>query len=110
MDNYKNDISVFFLLANRNQKSLAVDLRTEEGRELIYKIVKDIDVFVENYRPGAMERLGLGYKQLKEINRRLVYCSCSGYGSDRSEERSGGKECVSTCKSGWWTYNKKKKK
>lgn len=82
MDTYKNDVSVFFLLANRNQRSLAIDLRSEEGRGLVYKLVKETDVIVENYRPGAMERLGLGYEKLKEINPKLVYCSCSGYGPD----------------------------
>ena len=82
MDTFKNGVSVFFLLANRNQKSLAIDLRSEEGRALVYKLVKETDVIVENYRPDAMERLGLGYEKLKEINPKLVYCSCSGYGPD----------------------------
>lgn len=82
MDTFKNGVSVFFLLANRNQKSLAIDLRSEEAKELIHKLVKETDVIVENYRPGVMDKLGLGYDKLKEINPRLVYCSCSGYGAD----------------------------
>lgn len=82
MDTFRNGVSVFFLLANRNQKSLAIDLRSEEAKELLYKLVKETDVIVENYRPGVMDKLGLGYDKLKEINPRLVYCSCSGYGSD----------------------------
>ena len=94
MDTYKNDVSVFFLLANRNQKSLAVDLRSEEGREVIYKLVKDTDVIVENYRPGAMERLGLGYQKLKEINPKLVYCSCSGFGSDGPYVKRPGQDLL----------------
>jgi len=82
MDTYKNNVSVFFLLANRNQRSLAIDLRKEEGKEIIYKLVRETDVVVENYRPGVMERLGMGYERLKEINPKLIYCSCSGYGPD----------------------------
>ncbi|MEO9020787.1 MAG: CoA transferase, partial [Ginsengibacter sp.] len=94
MDTFKNDVSVFFLLANRNQKSLAIDLHTEEGRELIYKMVKETDVIVENYRPGAMERLGLGYEKLKEINPKLVYCSCSGFGSDGPYVKRPGQDLL----------------
>ncbi len=94
MDTYKNGVSVFFLLANRNQKSLAVDLHSEEGKELIYKIVKETDVVVENYRPDAMKRLGLGYEKLKEINPKLIYCSCSGYGSDGPYSKKPGQDLL----------------
>lgn len=94
MDTYKNGVSVFFLLANRNQKSVAIDLRSEEGRELIYRMVKETDVIVENYRPQAMERLGLGYEKLKEINPKLIYCSCSGYGSDGPYAKRPGQDLL----------------
>ena len=94
MDTYKNGVSVFFLLANRNQKSLALDLRSDEAVNLIYKMVKETDVIVENYRPGAMERLGLGYEKLKEINPKLIYCSCSGYGSDGPYAEKPGQDLL----------------
>jgi crotonobetainyl-CoA:carnitine CoA-transferase CaiB-like acyl-CoA transferase len=94
MDTYKNNVSVFFLLANRNQKSLAIDLRSEEAKEIIYKMVKDTDVVVENYRPGAMDRLGLGYEDLSKINPRLVYCSCSGYGPDGPYVKKPGQDLL----------------
>jgi len=94
MDTFKNGVSVFFLLANRNQKSLAIDLHADEGRELIYKLVKDADVVVENYRPGAMDRLGLGYEKLKEINPKLIYCSCSGYGPDGPYVKRPGQDLL----------------
>lgn len=81
-DAFINEVSVFYLLANRNQRSISVNLRTEEGKEIINRLVKDADVIVENFRPGVMERLGFGYEKLKEINPGLVYCSCTGYGSD----------------------------
>ncbi|MDM5201123.1 CaiB/BaiF CoA-transferase family protein [Fictibacillus enclensis] len=81
-DAFVNDVSVFFLLGNRNQRSLSIDLRTKEGKEIIYRMVKEADVLVENFRPGVMDRLGFSYEALKEINPRLVYCSCTGYGSE----------------------------
>ncbi|QCJ45604.1 hypothetical protein FAY30_26670 (plasmid) [Bacillus sp. S3] len=60
-------------IANRNQKSLVLDLRSDEGKEIIYQLVKEADVIVENFRPGAMDRFGLGYEKLKEINPKIVY-------------------------------------
>lgn len=81
-DAYINEVSVFFMLGNRNSRSIAIDLRTEAGKELIYKFIEDTDVVVENFRPGVMERLGFGYEKLKELRPSLVYCSCTGYGSD----------------------------
>ena len=103
LDSYRNGVSVFFLLANRNQKSLALDLRSEEGRELVYKLVKEADIVVENYRPGAMERLELGFDKLKEINPRLVYCSCSGYGSDGPYVKRPGQDLLLQSLSGLMT-------
>ncbi|MGG0451787.1 CaiB/BaiF CoA-transferase family protein [Priestia megaterium] len=108
LDAYKNDVSVFFLLANRNQKSLALDLRSEEGKEIIYKLVKEVDVIVENYRPGAMDRLGLGYEKLKEINPKIVYCSCSGYGSSGPYEKRPGQDLLIQSLSGLMTLTGKK--
>ncbi|MDB5873380.1 MAG: L-carnitine dehydratase/bile acid-inducible protein [Ramlibacter sp.] len=81
-DAYMNGVSVFFMLGNRNSRSIAIDLRTEAGKDLIYRFVKDTDVVVENFRPGVMDRLGFGYERLKQVRPDLVYCSCTGYGSD----------------------------
>jgi crotonobetainyl-CoA:carnitine CoA-transferase CaiB-like acyl-CoA transferase len=81
-DAYLNDVSVFFLLGNRNQRSLSVDLRREEGKEIVKRLIKEADILVENFRPGVMERLGLGYEEIEKINPGLIYCSCTGYGSD----------------------------
>lgn len=78
---YINGISVFFLLGNRNQTSIAVNLKSPEGRKIIYDLVKEYDVVIENFRAGVMESLGLGYEDLKRVNPKLIYCSCSGYGS-----------------------------
>lgn len=69
-----------FAHLNRNKESLALDLKSERGKELCVDLVKSADVFVENFRPGAAERLGLGYDALRAANRRLVYCSISAFG------------------------------
>jgi len=77
-----NGVSPFFTLANRNVRSLAVDLKNPESLEPLLELVRSSDVLVESFRPGALDRLGLGYETLREINPKLVYCSLSGYGSD----------------------------
>jgi crotonobetainyl-CoA:carnitine CoA-transferase CaiB-like acyl-CoA transferase len=69
-----------FKIINRNKKSLAIDLKSEEGKAIFLDLVKDSDVIVEGFRPGVMERLGLGYEKVKEINPRIIYCSISGFG------------------------------
>lgn len=108
LDAYKNGVSVFFLLANRNQKSIAIDLRTEEAKEMIYELVKEVDVVVENFRPGAMDRLGLGYEQFKAINPKLVYCSCTGYGSSGPYEKRPGQDLLLQSLSGLMTLTGRK--
>jgi crotonobetainyl-CoA:carnitine CoA-transferase CaiB-like acyl-CoA transferase len=65
---------------NRGKKSLTANLKTDEGRAIILKLVESADVLLESFRPGVMERLGLGYETLAQANPRLVYCSLSGYG------------------------------
>ena len=74
--------SVNFALLNRGKESLEVDLKAREAGELLRRLVEDADVLVEQFRPGVMQRLGLGYDAVAEINPRLVYCSISGYGKE----------------------------
>src|ERR1700677_1844838 len=64
----------FFPTFNRNKRSLAVDLKAPEGRDLLYRLVATADAVVENYAPGTMDRLGCGYADLSKINPRLIYC------------------------------------
>ena len=66
----------------RNKRSISLNLREPEAREIVYSLAGDADVVVEGFRPGVMDRLGVGYQKLSEINPRLVYCSISGYGQD----------------------------
>ena len=65
---------------NRNKQCLALDLKSNEGKEILKELVKDADVLFEQYRPGTMDNLGLGYEELKKINDRLIYCALTGYG------------------------------
>jgi crotonobetainyl-CoA:carnitine CoA-transferase CaiB-like acyl-CoA transferase len=80
LDLYKNDVSVSFLTFNRNKQSIAVNLKHAAGLEAVKRIIKKADVVVENFRPGVMDRLGLGYETLKESNPRLIYCASCGFG------------------------------
>ncbi len=75
------DLSTGFMAANRNKKSIAINLKTEEGKEIILDLIKKADVFIENFRNGVADRMGLGFEALKKINPSIVYCSISGYGS-----------------------------
>ena len=82
LDTYIKGESVFFLSLNRNQRSMTINLKEEKGKEIIYRLVKESDIIVENYRPRVMERLGLGYDDLSKINPGIIYASASGYGPD----------------------------
>ncbi len=64
----------------RNKRSIVVNLKEETGREVVYRLAKDADVFLEGFRPGVVDRLGVGYERIAEVNPRIVYCSLSGYG------------------------------
>ncbi|MBC8585830.1 CaiB/BaiF CoA transferase family protein [Youxingia wuxianensis] len=97
---YKNGVSVFFLLANRNQRAIAIDLKSEKGREIIKRLVQEYDVVIENFRPGVMDKLGLGYEALKEVNPQIIYCSCSGYGSSGPNLKKPGQDLLIQSMSG----------
>ena len=72
--------SLGFLNMNRNKRSVTLDLKTEAGKEVLLRMARDADILIENYRPGALRRMGLGYDVLQAINPRLVYTSISGFG------------------------------
>lgn len=77
-----NKINVSFLAMNRNKRSIGLNLKSDEGRKVLYELVKTSDVFLQNYRPGVAKRLGVDYDTLKEINPKLIYVSISGYGEE----------------------------
>lgn len=99
---YKNGVSVFFLLANRNERDLSIDLKNPETKEIIYDLVTNYgyDVIIENFRPGVMDKLGLGYEALKEKNPRVIYCSCTGYGSSGPYLKKPGQDLLIQSMSG----------
>lgn len=76
----KHDISTYFITFNRSKKGITIDLKTEEGKEILRKLILKSDVLVENFRPGVMERIGFSYADCAKINPRLIYASISGFG------------------------------
>ncbi|WP_301109766.1 CoA transferase [Sporosarcina sp.] len=77
---FQNGESGYFMFLNRGKKSIEMNLKDPDDRESLMELIKDADVIVENFRPGVMESLGLGYEALKEVNEGLIYCSISGFG------------------------------
>jgi crotonobetainyl-CoA:carnitine CoA-transferase CaiB-like acyl-CoA transferase len=79
-----------FLSLNRGKRSIRVDLKTEQGKQVLLRLVGDADVLLESFRPGVLDRLGVGYERLKQENPGLVYCAITGYGQDGpARDRSG---------------------
>lgn len=76
------DESPCFMAWNRNKRSISLDIKKEEGKEVVRKLLKDADIVLENFRPGVMKRLGFGYEECRAINPKIIYCSASGWGSD----------------------------
>ncbi len=72
--------SAAFLMMNRNKRGIALDLKTKTGREALLRLLDGADVLIENYRNGALDRMGLGFEALHARNPRLIYCSISGFG------------------------------
>ncbi|WP_287204601.1 CoA transferase [Mesorhizobium sp.] len=93
-------ISTYYLCANRGKRSLAIDLKSPQGLEIVHRLARHCDVVVENFRVGTAERLKVGYEQLREINPRIVYCSISGYGRDTTEARRPGYDFIAQAESG----------
>jgi crotonobetainyl-CoA:carnitine CoA-transferase CaiB-like acyl-CoA transferase len=96
-----------FLSVNRNKRSLALDLKDEQAREALFAVVAGADVFIQNFRRGTAERIGIGYEQLRTINPRLVYCSISGYGTSGGLRDRPGQDLVIQGYSGsMWSVGK----
>ncbi|MCV9908587.1 CoA transferase [Brucella sp. HL-2] len=89
-----NKVNVSFLSLNRNKRSLAVDLKSTDGKQVLMDLVKTADVFLQNYRPGVAKRLGVDYESLSKINPKLIYVSISGYGEDGPYVQRPGQDLV----------------
>ena len=96
------DVSLPFAGLNRNKRSLALNMKDERGLQVVRKLVMTSDVLVHNFRPGAMERLGLGYEEIHELNPRMVYASSSGWGDDGPyvERGRGGHDMMARASTG----------
>jgi CoA:oxalate CoA-transferase len=77
---FLNGESVYFMSINRNKKSLSLNLKTQQGKEIFLRLVKEADIVLENFRPGTMEKLGLGYEELEKVNPGIIYAASSGFG------------------------------
>jgi len=95
-----NEVSGYYLQQNMGKEGLCVNLKDSRGLELMHRLVADADVFVENYRPGALDKLGLGYAELAKLNPRLVYCSVSAYGHTGPDAERPGFGLIAEAKSG----------
>jgi len=73
-------VSTYFLSVNRGKKSITINLKDEKGKKIVFDLIKEVDILVENFRPGVMERLGLDYETIRKVNPKIVYASISGFG------------------------------
>lgn len=92
--------SAYFINLNRNKRSITLDLKSERGKDLFRKMVKKADMVLENYRPGTMEKLGLGYEELRELNPALVYGCVSGFGHYGPYKDRGGYDIIAQAMGG----------
>jgi len=97
---FANGESTYFMSVNRNKKSVTLNLKAPEGRELLKRLAKKSDVLLENFRTGTMEKLGLGYATLSKLNPKLVYCAMSGFGESGPESHRGGYDLIVQAESG----------
>lgn len=93
-DLYLNGESAFYLLSHRNTRNITINLKHPSGQAAARRLIEQADVLVQNFRPGVMERLGLGYEQAKELNPRLVYVACSGYGESSPYRDLPGQDLI----------------
>jgi formyl-CoA transferase len=92
--------STYFLSCNRNKESIALDLKSDDGRDILNKLIRKADVLVENFRPGVLERLGFGVARMHELNPRLVVLSISGFGHDGPEGGRAGYDQIAQGEAG----------
>ncbi|MDR6620455.1 CaiB/BaiF CoA-transferase family protein [Sinomonas atrocyanea] len=97
---FQGEEAAYYLSVNRNKRSLAVDLKSEEGLAAVRRLARRADVVVENFRPGTAQRLGLGYEELAAENPGLIYASISGYGQTGPEASNAGYDAIAQARSG----------
>lgn len=95
-----NGESAYYMNLNRNKKGMTLNLKSDEGKDIFKKLVAQSDIVLENYRPGVMERLGLGYEDLKKINPAIVYGCVSGFGHYGPYSQRAGYDIIGQAMSG----------
>jgi crotonobetainyl-CoA:carnitine CoA-transferase CaiB-like acyl-CoA transferase len=100
-----DDQSSYFMHVNRNKKSIVLDLKSKNGINVFMKLVKVSDVVVENFRPGVMDRLKIGYNELSKINPRIIYASISGFGQEGPYVKRPSFDIIAQALSGWMWLN-----
>ncbi|MGE7760385.1 CaiB/BaiF CoA transferase family protein [Peribacillus sp. NPDC097895] len=99
------DISLYYMAVNRNKRAITVNLKTEEGIQIIKKLIQESDVIVENFKTGTMERLGLGYEDLKTLNPTIIHCSITGFGHTGPYKQLPGYDFLAQAMSGFMSVN-----
>jgi len=97
--------NAYFMFVNRNKRSVVLDLKSEEGVQVLKRLVHDSDVVIENFRPGVMDRLGIGYESLRDVNPGVVYASISGFGQDSPYVKRPSFDIIAQAMSGWMWLN-----
>ncbi|PZX07432.1 crotonobetainyl-CoA:carnitine CoA-transferase CaiB-like acyl-CoA transferase [Psychrobacillus insolitus] len=97
---FQHDVSAYYLSANRNKKAITVDLKSDEGIDIIKKLVQESDVIISNFKTGTMDSFGLGYDDLALLNPRIVYCSITGFGETGPERNLPGYDFIIQAMSG----------
>ncbi|HUZ47498.1 MAG TPA: CoA transferase [Terriglobia bacterium] len=104
-DQYINGESVSFLAFNRAKRSITLNLKDPRGKEIAMRIIQSSDVLVENFRPGVMDRLGLGYEELDKVHPKLIYCASCGWGQDGPYKTRPGQDLLAQSVAGVLTLN-----
>ena len=102
---FQNDVSAYYLSTNRNKKAITVDLKSKEGIETIKNLVEESDVIINNFKTGTMDRFGLGYDALSEVNPELVFCSITGFGETGPDSHLPGYDFIIQAMSGLMSIN-----
>lgn len=103
-----NKLNSSFIAFNRNKRSLSVNIKSEVGKEIVYKLIRESDVILQNFRPGVVERLGIDYETVSTLNDKIIYCSISGYGETGPYAKRPGQDLVLQGYSGaMWNIGKK---
>ncbi|KAF8864617.1 CoA-transferase family III [Acephala macrosclerotiorum] len=96
----ENNMSCYFAAVNRNKRSITLDVKKAEGKEILLKLVKNADILVENFIPGKMEQFGLGYDVLSKLNPGLIFASISGYGAQGPYSKRAGYDIIAAAEAG----------